>query len=224
MKRANKAYFVITAILFLLFIVFTVLVKTVDVAVPPFFADSPEVGFESLNTAVHQALGQSELWYDISDAMGIFAILTLGAFGILGFVQLVSRKSIKKVDGGILLLGAFYVLVAVCYVLFECIVINYRPIPIEGVWEASYPSSHTILICCIMSTAIVEFCDLVKNKIARIGVGAACSLMIAVTVIGRLLSGVHWLTDIIGGVLLSAALIMLYISALQVVKSGKSCF
>ena len=71
MKKA-KTSFIITAVLFLLFIVFTVLVQTVDVGVPSFDVTSPEVGFVHLNSAVHEALGTSELWYTVSDIMGIF--------------------------------------------------------------------------------------------------------------------------------------------------------
>ena len=218
MKKA-KASFIITAVLFLLFIVFTVLVQTVDVGVPSFDATSPEVGFVHLNSAVHEALGTSELWYTVSDIMGIFLLWVVAFFAALGLIQWRRRKNLFKVDSTILLLGALYVLLAVCYVLFEIVVINFRPIMIEGVWEASYPSSHTMLVCCVMGSSIPAVAQIFKRKTWRIVYNVAASLIIAVTVVGRLLSGVHWFTDIIGGVLLSAALVMLYVSALTLVKA-----
>ena len=218
MKKANKTHFIITAALFLLFIVFTILVKTVDVAVPSFDGTSPEVGFMHLNAAAHEALGVSTLWYDISDVMGLFVLLAVGVFALLGLLQWIKRKNLLKVDASILLLGVFFVLVAVFYVLFEVIVINYRPIMVEGVWEASYPSSHTMLVCCVMGASVFAVSRLCAVKKWNVIYGAFSSVVILVTVVGRLLSGVHWLTDIMGGVLLSAALVMLYVSVLTYVE------
>ena len=85
----------------------------------------------------------------------------------------------------------------------------------DGALEASYPSSHTMLVICIMGTAIMQFRRLLPEKKGlRIFLDGAAVLLIVVTVVGRLLSGVHWFTDILAGVLLSSALVMLYFSAL----------
>ena len=211
MKKTNKTHFIITAALFLLFIVFTILVKTVDVA--HFEITSPEIGFSSLNASVHEAIGVSETWYQITDILGILDIVTVALFGALGLWQWIRRKSLMKVDSYILLLGVFYALVAAVYVIFEIFVINYRPILVEGVWEASYPSSHTMLACCVLGSAMVAFSRLCAVKKWNIVVDVAASLVIVTMVVGRLLSGVHWLTDIVGGVLLSAALVSLYLSS-----------
>lgn len=218
MKKA-KTSFIITAVLLVLFVVFTVMVGTWDVGVPSFDATSPEVGFVHLNSAVHEALGTSELWYTVSDIMGIFLLWVVAFFAALGLVQWRRRKNLFKVDSTILLLGALYVLLAVCYVLFEIVVINFRPILVEGVWEASYPSSHTMLVCCVMGSSIPAVAHLFANKKLNVIYSIVSAVIIAVTVIGRLLSGVHWFTDIIGGMLLSAVLVMLYVSALMLVKA-----
>lgn len=218
MTKTNKAYFGITAILLLLFVVFTILLRTVDVAVPRFDAQSPTVGFETVNSATFEALGQSDSWYAISDMMGIFMILAVLLFAAVGAVQLFKRKSLMRVDAHILLLGVFYVLVALCYVLFEIVVINHRPIMVDGAWAASYPSSHTVLVCCVMGSSVPALFSWIKRKPWRIAYGVFAFAVMVLTVIGRLLSGVHWLTDILGGVLLSAALVMLYISFLTLVK------
>jgi undecaprenyl-diphosphatase len=50
----------------------------------------------------------------------------------------------------------------------------------------------------------------------RMGLQAGCVLVAAVTVAARMMSGVHWLTDIIGGVLLSCVLLGLFALGLEV--------
>jgi undecaprenyl-diphosphatase len=47
-------------------------------------------------------------------------------------------------------------------------------------------------------------------------------LLTLVMSVGRLLSGVHWLTDVIGGVLISLFLISLYVTALSILDTKKT--
>ena len=127
-------------------------------------------------------------------------------------VQLLKRRSLKEVDPEILALGVFYVLVIGCYVLFELVVINYRPVLMPGAAEveASFPSSHTMLICSVMGSTVMVLKRYIKGDALRMGLQAGCVIVAVITVAGRLLSGVHWLTDILGGVLLSCALLALF--------------
>ena len=131
-------------------------------------------------------------------------------FGTLGLIQWIKRKLFLKVDYSILVLGGFYIVVMAVYVLFEMLVVNYRPVLINGYLEASYPSSTTILVMCVMPTAIMQFNARIKNDILKRWVSSAISTFIAFMVIGRLVSGVHWFTDIIGGALLSTGLVLMY--------------
>ena len=148
--------------------------------------------------------------YTITDWLSIVPICFVIAFGILGFIQLINRKNILKVDYDILVLGGFYVTVMAMYVLFEMIVVNYRPVLIEGVLEASYPSSTTMLVMCIMPTTIMQLNRRIKSIRLKGMVSFILSLFTAFMVVGRLISGVHWLSDIIGGALLSIGLVMMY--------------
>lgn len=213
MKNKHRKNFTITGLLFLSFLLFTCIVKTVDVkAIGP---KGSSVGLAAINQFVFQRLGVHLGWYTVTDWLGVAALLTACGFALVGLTQLLRRKSLLKVDGGILLLGAFYVAAAAVYVLFECVVVNYRPIILHTELEASYPSSHTMLVICVMSTAIMQSRRLLPEKKGlRIFLDGAAVLLIVVTVVGRLLSGVHWFTDILAGVLLSSALVMLYFSAL----------
>lgn len=220
MQKKFKRYSATTGILFLIFILFTVIVKTVDVQ--PVGPNESTVGLATLNQFVFQKLGENALWYRVTDVLGAVAIATAFAFALLGLLQLISRKSLKKVDSRILLLGVFYFIVIVFYAFFELVVINYRPVILSEGLEASYPSSHTMLVVCIMSTAILQFhYYLWKWRYGLLAADIVAAAIIVVTVIGRLLSGVHWFTDIVAGVILASALTALYCSALLYVEGKR---
>ena len=148
--------------------------------------------------------------YTVTDWLGLVPIAVAFGFAILGLVQLIKRKSLWKVDRNILALGVFYVAVMAAYVFFEMVVINYRPTLIEGILEASYPSSTTMLVMCVMPTVASQLNARIKNTVFRRCAVITIVIFTAFMVIGRLLSGVHWITDIIGGALLSAGFVMMY--------------
>ena len=217
MKSNTKINLIVTSCLFLAFITFTIIVKFVDVqAIGP---NGSEVGLASLNDAIFKVFGYNQTLYDVTEILGIVTFLIIGFFAVLGLYQLIKGKSIKKVDYKILVLGCFYVVVLLFYVLFEIIVVNYRPVLIDGELEASYPSSHTMLSICVVTSAIVILSEMLeKKKGLRWAIVIVGYILIAFTVAGRMLAGVHWFTDIVGAMLLSFALVMLFYSALDFVK------
>ena len=163
------------------------------------------------------------IWYSITDWLGVVALLTAFCFAVIGLIQAVNRKSLLKVDIRIILLGIYYVIVIVAYVFFEIFIINYRPVILEesvGL-EASYPSSHTMLVICIMGAALVLFQQMIQNKMIRVIMNSLSGLVIFITVVGRMISGVHWFTDIVGGILLGITLIQLYASVLRLIAWKK---
>lgn len=209
-ERSQKRDFCITASLLALFALWTVAICYIDVqAIGP---RESVVGFAALNGAFHELIGVHMLIYTITDWLGLVPLGFILGFALLGFVQLIKRKSLFKVDSDILLLGGFYMIVMAAYVLFEIFVINYRPILIEGYLEASYPSSTTMLVMCVMPTAMLQFSRRIKNNGMKRLLSYVMIAFIVFMVIGRLVSGVHWFTDIIGGVLFSSGLVMLYYS------------
>jgi undecaprenyl-diphosphatase len=168
------------------------------------------VGFATLNRFIHNLTGVNMTLYTITDWLGLVPFAFVIGFALLGLIQWVTRKSILKVDYSILTLGGFYVIVMAVYVLFEVYIVNYRPVLIDGLLEASYPSSTTMLVMCVMPTTMMQLNSRITNTVAKHCVSSAITAFIAFMVIGRLFSGVHWFTDIIGGTFLSAGLVMMY--------------
>ena len=191
-----------------LFIIWTVALGFVDVGeIGP---QGSSVGFATLNKMIHNITGVHMSLYTITDWLGLVPICFIMGFGILGLCEWIKRKKLFKVDFRILTLGGFYIIVMAAYIFFEMFVVNYRPILINGILEASYPSSTTMLVMCVMPTAIMQFNARIKNSGFKKCVNILITTFIAFMVIARLLSGVHWFSDIIGGALLSGGLVMIY--------------
>ncbi len=208
MKKEKRRNFCIAICMLFAFLLWTVAIKVVDVkAIGP---QETSVGFATLNKLVHNFTGVHMLLYTITDWLSLVPFAFVMGFALLGLVQWIKRKQLLKVDYNILILGGFYIVVMAVYVLFEILVVNYRPVLIDGVLEASYPSSTTMLVMCVMPTAIMQFNERIKNNIFKRLVASAIIAFVVFMVIGRLVSGVHWFTDIIGGASLSLGLVLMY--------------
>ena len=219
MEKNWKKQMTAGILLILAFAAWTILIMKVDVQ--PAGVNGTDIGFAGINTRFHQLTGEHKRIYRITDWLGLVPIAICAGFGVLGLMQLIRRKSLAKVDPDILLLGAFYILVILAYLIFEKITINYRPTLFDGM-ESSYPSSTTLLVLSVMPTLIFQANRRMKNGPLRKAVVILSVLFAAFMVIGRTVSGVHWLTDIVGSVLLSAGLYLVYRAAV-VRADGKEC-
>lgn len=206
----KKRLFCLGLGLILAFAIWTVSVRFIDVK--PIGPRESSVGFATLNGYFHSLTGVNISLYTITDWLGLVPIFVALGFAVLGLIEWIVRKSLFKVDKNILALGGFYIVVIAVYILFETVVINYRPTLIEGYLEVSYPSSTTLLVGCVMPTAMIQLGDRIRKRTLKRLLMLIISIFIAFMVIGRIVSGVHWITDIIGGVLLSAGLVTLYYS------------
>lgn len=212
MIKPKKSILIVSIALFALFFVFTVLVATVDKAAGK--VAGTEIGFSSLNLAFFNATHKngeiSNGWYKLTQILGYLALIEAAGFAAYGVIQLIKRKSLKKIDKDLFVLAAAYVLLAIFYVAFEKIVINYRPVLENGEKAASYPSSHTMLTLTIAGSGIFMLRRRISHRTALISAETLSAAVMLVMVIGRALSGVHYLTDIFGGILLSAAIVTLF--------------
>lgn len=220
MRNSGKRTLTAGMTLIVLFLLWTFLILRVDVQ--PVGQNGTNIGFASVNTWFHHLTGVHMGVYTITDWLGLVPILICTGFGVLGLVQWVQRKRLKKVDIDITLLGAYYVLVILGYLVFEMIPINYRPILINGAMEASYPSSTTLLVLSVMPTLMFEINRRAKSALIRRAAAVFVLVFSTFMVTGRLIAGVHWLTDIIGAILLSAGLYLLYRGAVLSVEQNKT--
>lgn len=214
MNRKKQRDFGVSLCFLAAFSVWTAAIQCVDVqAIGP---QKSAVGLATINQAFHTLTGVHMALYTLTDWLSLVPLIFAIGFGVLGFVQWITRKNLLQVDYSILVLGGFYMVVMGVYALFEVLAVNYRPVLILGILEASYPSSTTMLVMCILPTSIMQLQARIKNKALRQCICSAMTLFTVIMVIGRLISGVHWLTDIIGGALLSAGLVLLYRAVIHI--------
>ena len=219
MKSAGKLILSGSVIL-TVFAVWTLLIQAVDVR--PVGVNGTSVGFATLNSGFHSLTGVDMRLYNITDWLGLVPVAVCMLFGLVGLLQLIKRKSLFKVDYDIIISGIYYIFVIAGYLIFEMIPINYRPILINGIAEASYPSSTTLLVLSVMPTLVFLTQRRIKSGSVRTIIRVATMLFSCFMVLGRLISGVHWLTDIIGSVLLSVGMFYVY-KGVTLWISARSC-
>lgn len=168
------------------------------------------VGFGAVNALIHKLTGVHMWMYYITDWLGLVPVFVAAFFALLGLVQWIKRKKLSRVDKSIFVLGGFYIAVMLLYIIFEMLSVNYRPVLIKGALETSYPSSTTLLVLCVMPTAIMQINNRIKNKKIKNFLSFLIIVFIIFMIAGRLISGVHWFTDIVGGALISACLVEMY--------------
>ena len=213
--NSKKRNFLISSILILVAIGFTILVKVVDVK--QVGVNETYIGFATINQFVFKSTGVNMIWYHITDWLGLVPIFMAMTYALIGLIQLIKRKSFFKVDKEIIILGIFYIIVIALYLFFEKVIVNYRPILMDGFIEASYPSSHTLMTVCLCGSSILINRKIFNNKLTKI-INIMSFVIIVITITGRLVSGVHWFTDILGGILISSALLMTFNSAINLIK------
>ena len=208
--KDSKKYLISSIILVTIAIVFTMLVKFVDVgAIGP---EGSKVGFQAINEFVKNMFPFNETMYKITKYAGFIPLLLAVYYALVAFIQLIKKKSLKKIDKKLITIGVFYVVVLLVYIFFEKVVINYRPviIDIEEGLEASYPSSHTILAICFCASSLMISKTYIKNKMLRRIVDVLTWLLMAFIVVGRIIAGCHWISDIFGGIIISLALLNIF--------------
>ena len=218
MKKEIRRKFYMAGWLLIAFLLWTAAVQRIDVQ--PIGPNGSVVGFAAVNRFVHNLTGVHMSLYTWTDWLGLVPIAAAMGFGLLGLAQWRKRKRLLSVDYDLLVLGGFYVIVMAAYAFFEVFVVNHRPVLIDGILEASYPSSTTVLVLCVMPTAMMQLRARVKNKLCKRCVTVVIAGFSGFMVVGRLISGVHWCTDIVGGILLSAGLVLLYHAVVRL-KAGE---
>ncbi len=219
MSKQDRRNLIISLSLLVAFALWTILVSFVgDEAVGP---NESKVGLAGINVFFFNLLGSNETFDKLTDLTMLFSLGVVGVFALIGIVQLFKRKSLLKVDKDIYYFALTLILLAIVYVVFEKFIVNYRPILVDGKLEASYPSSHVMLTCTVLGCAIYEVLERIKNNGLKIALSTLFSFVILFTIIGRLFSGMHWFTDIVGATLLSIDLVITFIFFSEYTKQKK---
>ena len=208
-KNKLKINAILSGVLTLCFVLFTILVKCVDTAYVG--ATDKKIGFSSLNAIFYNNIQVSDLFDKLSDVLMIISIAIIALAVVVSVVQLVKRKSLKKIDREFYAFAIVLVLMVCVYVMFEIIDLNFRPVLIDGKVEASYPSSHTMLELTVFMCLMVYGLSNLKSNKQKIICSLVLGALIIAVVLFRVLSGMHWATDIIASIILSLMLTSYYI-------------
>lgn len=147
-------------------------------------------------------------WDLITNIILITALATLGVFALLGLYQLITRKSLKKVDRKILAMVPPLALMAIIYFVFDKLwVLNVRP---DGSGEPSFPSTHVMVVATIFFITILVLPKYIKNKALLLVLDLIICVLVAITATGRVLANKHWLSDVIAAIIFATIFAIVY--------------
>ena len=209
MKRVPKESLRTALLMTLAAVLATILAAVVDVQ--PVGVEGTKLGFATINTDFFARHGQNETFYKLSKYAGYICFATAAGFAVFFLIQLIQRKSLSKVDRNLSVLIMLYILTASLYLLFDkVLIINYRPVIRDKGLESSFPSTHVMIAWVVMVSAVDQWNIYIKNENLKIAAIACSLLVMLVVIVARMFSGVHWLTDILGGILIGDMLIAWY--------------
>ncbi len=120
-----KRYLVWAVILLALFLMLIGLLLNVDVR--NVGVEGIALGLAHMSPQLFSLFGIHPWWYELSEWLGVVSLLVVAGFGLLALTQLIRRRSLKRVDQSLYVLFAFYGVLALLYLFFEQVVLNYRP-------------------------------------------------------------------------------------------------
>ena len=120
-------------------------------------------------------------------------------------------------DRIIFVLLGLYVLSVIAYLIFEIVKVNYSPLSTSEKLKTSYPSTHVFIFFTFAISGVIALFNFIKDKgPLKIALLVIASLLAVLMVVFRLMSGHHYLTDVVGSILLATTLVTLFTSALEV--------
>lgn len=200
----RKSLDIIISILWLILLIFTILVSFVDVKI--FNVTNTKIGLYSLNKIFLVNSINSNYINIISN--GIFLICLLVIILMLLLITFEYFKT-KKINKNNLNFFIHFLIMVLIWIIFDKIlIINYRPILINGNIEGSYPSTHVMVSTFVLLFLSDQLKKIFKNDkifyIISIG-------LIIIQSISRILLTMHWFTDIIGGLLIGCLLFFTFL-------------
>ena len=197
----------------MIFVIFTILVKTVDVV---YYYNNTYVGFYTLNSkfgAFVTDFGKYEAMSKISDIILYSSFAYIAILFVFAIIEAVKLKSLFKINKNYFLVLGGYIAVVFVYLIFEIVKVNYSPGSVAGELKASYPSSHVFLGCMFYLLNSYTALKLLKPEKEWIGdlVYGGTTVICLLLVFTRAMSTKHWLTDIIASIILVSAIYTLFI-------------
>lgn len=175
-----------------------------------------------MNDAIFDFFGTNKTFDRISDILLVVMLAIVAGFALSGLAQLIKRKKFKKVDSEIVSMIPSLLLLVAIYFLFDKVwVLNYRPILVNGVAEASFPSTHTLIAVTVLGMTMMSLPRYIKNRKQRILIDVLALIAMAAMAFLRVASGMHWMTDVLGGIVFGIDLVLVYGGALRVIKERR---